>query len=1209
MRTSPLVFLACAALCCGLAYPAADMPLAPSWEQAPAAKFTSAGGAVLADGAPMPLLMDFTWSAPEGEAMVHYQSQFLGTAHWRSVSVVYDGNWNWERLDALYDWAARHRVYLVLGLNVQQGVGYVRKDPTASARTADGKAVESNVSFMHEGYRQVLVRALTELADHVRNKPYHLGYYPQDEFAYRALSGYEPCSLAAFRDWVVKQRGGLAQVNQAWGKQFASAAGIQPPSEKEPTLAWADWQEFRRWAQMDFTRLVYDTLKQADPDHVVIWSLPFMGWYADCASWWRFPPVSDVLMRHGIGYSTGIFRLKMLSALAQWSGKPANALCMPPEYNPSFVQMSFLMDGPQSGLSHVCTAGTIENGPYMGSADPRDNWRRREPLYTRSRSLNDLWRQMGPTLLSSRPRTPQVGVSISDRQVLLEGLNLNSLNGVLQLLADLNLDTEVFSELSWDRLKQYRAVVLGSFSRCADAKMAADLQQFVQAGGVLVVTDGALATDENNLPADRGLDEFVGSTEAARAELKEPIAVAAHDLTRGLTSLPSLGQVSFRKPASGTTVLADVPSQGAVVTLRPSGKGRILFCGADFGLPYQAGYTEDFAGVTRPTDKQTMDEQAGFHFDPTRGAEQALGLQAHKAWGMLVRSLLASAGLTPRVQVKQYGDAIGAVKALSFRSGKDYWIGLANRLVRPGKDCHRDAPEEYHQVLTGVQVALAPDADAAPRFAVVLPDGAQTAAGFSAVPQMLKLSGNAFTLPRLTDYKMVLLTAGHDPVLGLEVAPRRAVRGQSFKLAAHAVNPSAQAVRLDLVVDASPGLQAGQKLTLSCPPGGAASASCTVAVGPQTQPGYETLQLVATYKERRLFSPSAEIEIAPDVTLQVTGADRTLFPAEEGGSRISVVATNNRPEAGTLTADVQVADGYAATPANLRLALPPGQTMRSELVVKAGPTTPPLAEGRLSVVTQSGSARDGFQRSLRLARGVVAYVDTRPVRLAAAEDSRRPVGLACLENRHLRAEFIPQSGTLHSLIPRFAGRDFLLEGDYPIGLVWYGAGNYAQTELIADDQQARLVLTGGPGGKTTLTATLGRDDRQLQCVWDATAVGLQTNTFYLMSHLSLLARSDTLVAPEKGALARLPRGSRTIAAEQLAAPWVAAESGDGQEVLGVAFDFPALQQVTLRPGGGGYNYMLFGPKAEPPGKMTFWLTGLQGNAQAVADWAAQLPRP
>jgi len=142
MRTSLLVLLACAALCGGLAYPAADMPLAPVWEQTPAAKFTTAGGAVLADGAPMPLLMDFTWSAPEGEAMVRYQGQFLGTAHWRSVSVVYDGKWNWERLDNLYEWAAGHRVYLVLGLNVQQGVGYVRKDPTASARTADGKAVE-----------------------------------------------------------------------------------------------------------------------------------------------------------------------------------------------------------------------------------------------------------------------------------------------------------------------------------------------------------------------------------------------------------------------------------------------------------------------------------------------------------------------------------------------------------------------------------------------------------------------------------------------------------------------------------------------------------------------------------------------------------------------------------------------------------------------------------------------------------------------------------------------------------------------------------------------------------------------------------------------------------------------------------------------------------------------------------------------------------
>jgi hypothetical protein len=1180
------------------------MPLAPAWEQTSAAKLTTADRAVLADGQPLPLMMDFTWSAPEGEDMMRFQSQFLGTAHWRHVTLVYDGAWNWERLDQLYEWAARHRLYLVLGLNVQQGVGYVRQDPTASARTADGQAVQSHASFMHEGYRQVLTKALTELAEHVRDKPYHLGYYPQDEFAYRAMSGYEPCAVAAFRDWVVKKRGGLAQVNAAWGQQFAAVGDIAPPQEKETTVAWADWQEFRRFAQMDFTKHVYDTLKRADPGHLVIWSLPFMGWYADCASWWRFPPVSDVLMRHGIGYSTGMYRIKMLSALAQWSGKPANALCMPPEYNPSFVQLSFMMDGPQSGLSHVCTAGTVENGAYMGSADPRDNWRRREPLYTRSRSLNDLVRLMGPTMLQSRPRAPQVGVYISDRQVLLEGLNLNSLNGVLLMLADLNLDTEVFSELSWERLAQYQAVVLGSFSRCADAKMIADLQRFVQGGGTLIMTAGALATDENNLPASWGLDEFIGSSEAASGELKEPIPVAPQALTQGLQTLPSLGPVSFRQPTGDATVLADVPGQGAVVTVRPVGKGQVLYSGIDFGLPYQAGFAEDFAGLTKPTDKQTMDEQAGFHFEPTRGAEQALKLQAHKAWAALLRNFMA---LTPRVQVKQYGDAIGAVKALSFRSGNDYWIGLANRIVRPGKDYHRDAPEEYHQVLQDVQVTMQLDADAVPRFAVAMPDAVRTADDVRAVPQMLKLANNSFTLPTLADYKIVLLTSEHPPILGLGLPRAKAVRGDTLKLFAHAVNPSAKAVRLQVAVDGSPGLKTGQKLTLNCPAGGGASEVCFVEVAADARPGYETLQLVANVNGQRLFSPSAEIEITPDVTLAATGADQTLFPLEENGSRIHITATNNRPEAGTLTADLKVGEGYTATPGSLRLSLPSRQTVRAELVVKsAGAAAPPLAEGEITVVTQSGETRDEFKRSLRIARGVVAYVDTRPVRMGAAEDSRRTVGLACLENRYLRAEFIPGSGTLHSLIPRFAGRDFLLEGDYPIGLVWYGAGGgFSQTDLKADDQQARLVLTGGPQGKVTITATLGKDDQDLKCVWDAHDLGPQPYTFYLMNHVTALARPDVLVAPGKAGPVRVTRGQRVLTPEELAARWVAVESQDGQEVLGVVFDFPALKTLTVRHGGGGYNYLLFAPTDQPPGKMTFWLTGRQGNAEAVAAWAGQ----
>lgn len=1198
----PLMLLAA-----GVACAAPGTKYAPPWEQSPASSFSVANRTALADRVPMPLMMDFTWSAPESDDMVKYQGQFLGNCHYRNIPLSYDGNWNWDRVDKFYEWAAKHRVYIVLGLNMQQGVPYTRTDPTCAARLSDGSIASSNkVSFMHPGYRQVLAKALTELAEHVKNKPYHLGYYPQDEFAYRELSGYEDASVAAFKDWLMKRYGNLAKLNETWGSRWATVEAITPPPDKEPTRAWADWQEFRRFAQMDFARHVYGTLKQADPNHLVIWSLPFMGWYGDCASWWQFAPVSDVLMRHGIGYSTGVYRLKMLNALSQWCGKPANALCMPPEYNTSFTQMSFMMDGPQSGLSHVCTAGTIDNGPYMGSADPDNSWKRREPLYTRSRALNGLVRQMGPTYLESAPRSTQVGVYVSDRQVLVEGFNINALNGMLLMLADLNLESEIFSEYSWDRLKQYPAVVLGSFSRCATAKQLEELRAYVNGGGTLIVTAGALAADEFGLPPATTLDDILGAPVGDAVEVKE-ISLKSDRLTTGLNSLPVLGKVQPRQPAAGATVLGELPD-GAAVTLRNVGKGQVLYFGMDPGLPYQAGYTDDFAGVAAKPDKDLLDTQAGFHFEPTRGAEQALGLQAHKAYAMLVSRVLADRKITPRVTVGNYADAAGALKALSFRRGDDYWIGLANRIVLPGKHHQRDAVSEFHQLLTGLPVSCRLDPGSRAAFAVNMPIGNRTGQGFSAMPELLPLKGADFTLPRLEDCAAVLLTNDHEPVLGIAVDRSQVVRGQSVTLDVRAVNPSPKRVSLQLEVDGTPALKGGQTLSFSIAPGSLAQGSVRVPVAADAAPGYETLQVVGKVDGRQILSPSAEIEILPDIQLQVTGADRTLFPVEENGARIKVIATNNRPEAGALTAAITLPAGYQARPATLQVSLPPQQVVTTEVMITAAGDAAPVSEGEVTVTSQSGESKSEFRRKLRLARGVVTYVDNRPYRLGAALETRAPRDLLCLENQYLRAEYIPSSGTLHSLIPRHAGRDYLIEGDYPIGLVWYGlGGGWQQSDLSSDGETARMVLKGGPQSKVTLTATLGKNDRHLRIEYDCSDLGPVKNIFYLMNHVTPQGKPDAIVVPVKGQPLRLQRGRRDITVANIAAPWAAVGSSDGTGVLGVAFDFPALKSLNLVHGSGGYNYLHFVPADQPPGKIVFYLAGLEGDAAAVEEWQKQLP--
>jgi hypothetical protein len=1186
---------------------------APAWERSPVKQFSTGEGQLLADGQPMPLMMDFTWSAPEGEAMLNYQGQFLGNAHWRTIGMVYDGKWDWKRVDALYDWAAKHRVYIVICPEIQQGVPYLTQHPEARALQADGKPGEHRQpSFVDDGYRQAMVKGLSELAQHVRDKPYHLGYYPQDEYSYREFVGFEPQAIKAFQDWVVKKHGNLEKVNEAWKAQFARPEDIQPPRQHEVSQAFVDWQEFRRYAMMDFTKLVYDTLKANDPKHLVVWSLPFYGSWVDQANWWAFAPVTDVFMRHGIGYSGGLFRLKMLAAVAAWSGKPANALCMTPANDSSSIQFSYLMDGPQTGISHVCTAGTADNGTYKGAADPGKSWERREPMYSQSRALNDLVRQMGKTYLASKPRTAQVGVFVSDRQVMLQGQDLNALNGLLQICHDLNLDYEIFSEASWDRIKQYKAVILGSCARCGTPQMADDVRQFVQNGGRLIMTDGALITDANNVPAGRpgfGLENLIGSTEASRATVKE-VTLLPSETVGNLKTLPVVGELSVRKLLPQTVSLGEIPGQGSVLTLRQFGKGKVLYCGMNPGLPYAAAFTEDFTGVAHRPDKAVRDDQAGFVYDPVTGADQALTFAASRAHARLVANFLTEGGIAPRVQIKGYEQSIAALHCLSFRQGDDYWVGIANRIVLAGKDHEKVPAAEYHQVLTNLPITVALEAGTKPVYAVKMPLGVRGTNSYSAQPEMLRLSGGQFTLPRLTDLAAVVLTDGHDPVLGLELSPTTVVSGQELQLKVRVANPSAKAVTLALQTDGSAGLRTGARTTVTCKPGGTADAILSAEVAPQAAPGYETIQVVAVLPDgRRLLSPSAEVRVLPDIDLQVAGTQATLFPRAEKPSLITLTARNNRPETGQLTVEVKLPQTYVATPANVRLSLGGGEQQETQIQIVPNGAAPLMAEGQLLASLEVAGKKLEQKQALRLAQGAVAFNQPRTVRLSNSDQSQSDAGVTCLENQYLRAEWIAGTATLHSLIPRHLGRDVLLIGDYPIGLTWYQMpGGFAVQKLESDGKLATLVLKGGVDGKVTMTATLGVDDKQVKIVFDCPVALKDKKDFYLMSRVDEDGKTDVTAYPGKAGLVRMTGGRPTVTPQDSTASWLATEGVASKTVLGVAWDFPGLESLLYMPRNPFANYTIFTPRAGVPGKITFWLTAQPGDVRTAEDWYGGLDR-
>jgi len=1198
-------------LCAGSALAAGGLSVAPPWEAPPLQQLTVEDGALLGDGHVMPLLYEFTWSAPHDARFFHYFSQFLGTAHWESFGLNLDGGFNKGMLDRIYGDAARERIYVTLCPSVQH---CAYSDETSYARDAAGNRTRhSTRSFLHPGYRAALAAKLTELAEYVRDKPYHMGWYPQDEYAYRAFSGYEECSLKVFREKMLIKYASLDALNQAWGTEFKTDDEIDPPREFERSVAFADWQEFRRWAQIDFTRFVYNTLKQVDPDGVVIWSLPFWGGWNNAASWWDIAPYSDVLMRHGIGYATGVYRLAMLRDVGTWSGKPANALCMPPDYNPGHVQMGFMFEGPPTGLSHVCPGGSADHTYYQGAADSEDGYKRKEPIYTASRSLNDLVRNLGDTYLRSKRSGVRVGVFVSDRTVLLAGTNLNALNGILLLLSDLNIEYEVFSEHSLGDLTRFDAIFAGQYSQCCLPDNVPQFAAFAEQGGLLVLSDGAFSADWYNRPlgANPGLElaELVGSREAERKRLTDPLTVV--DDRAGFPEiLPVLGELSVRA-IDGATVIAATEDGAPIVTQA----GNVVFFGVDLGMVYQKGYTDDFAGIAGVEDKQVLDEFAGFDFEPTRAEIQSEKLQAHKAYARLIGALLREKGVDAGVQVDGPGKAIGALRARARVHGDDTLVALANRVVMPGKD-HRSAPtRDYHRVHENLSVSVRTATN--PSFAVQLPLATWRGTGVAAMPRLLDLTEDSarpsFALPELVDMAAVLLTSDYAPLLGISLPDQNQPRLSEFDITVRVLNASSEAINGTVKLDLAGPLESlSEPQTVQAAPGEHVDVSLSGSVPRDTEPGYYLLQAVGEFGDGQArVSPSLEVYVPRDLELELPTFVTSLFPDLDEPTRLTVRGRSNIGRDIELSADLTLTPGFTAGAMRKALVLPGnGSEATVEFELSAGPDAPNLGECKLVVEGDVRGLPHRAEETYRLARGVVAYRQHKSVRMGAAESSRREMDLVCLENPHIKATLYPSNGVLHELFNHETGTDCLGKGDYPFGAVWYGGPSATFQRFEQTPEQVSAVFAGTwKGTPMQMRITLPRDSRFLRMDWDCGEAPPVDASYYIMSRLSLAGQDDVVkaaLASGTVALGWKRARSQTVKLADLSVPVLGVENAETGEVFVVKLDNVPFEDALLRTRSASHNYMILGPSDREPGEFGFWFGVVPGTWDDALQAAAEL---
>ena len=1195
----------------------------PGWRARPAKKFTVDGGVIRADGELFPLIMDFTWSAPHDDAFMRYDAQLLGTAHYFQAGLNVARRPSWGTVDRLLGICARNRVYYCAGLSVANQDGYAQRHPEAAMMGPKGGKVHRRYAcLLDPGYRKALGKALADLGRHCRNKPYFFGYYTQDEFSYPGMGGYNPTSIKVFRERIVKKYGGLSKLNAAWKTNYATPGAIQPPLKMEATVRWADWQEFRRWAFFDFSRFVYQTLKKHDPNHLVVVSLDFWGSYYTVTNWWRMSQCADVLMRHGIGYGGGNFRFQLVREIAEWSGRPGSALAMPPSYYAPYEKFSLLLDVSRTGISYVCAGGGDEHTYYRGAADSNHGYKRRDPGYTTARSANQLIDQLGPTYLLSKRRAPQVGFFVSDRTVWIGGVDRNHVNGILCLLGDLNLDFQIVSEQNFGDLSRFKTLIAGPGIRAASDESVGKIEAFVRAGGGLVLMPGAFERDANNVPVARtALNFYTGKPVRLREVRVGKVNVPLGNRTR---------MRALSKAIKGA-VLARTTSGAPAAEKVKLGRGEVLVLAWDAGPPYRAAWTKDFTGVGEKENVDAIEDNAYANMRPERVADGAVDLLPQRAVAVLLRDFARAHGARQSVRCEGYADAVAALRARSLKQGSDYLVGIANRMVKPGKKFADTWPSDYHVPLKDLVVDVALDAPAKSLTGVVMPLARPSGKGWRAMPQLVKVQASRregrpvarFTLPKVDAAAMVVVSPDYHPVLGAATDRRSVIPGGSVKLTGRILNPGTRPVRGRLHAEGDPDglVTPTDTKPFQVAPGGSAEASFTLKVPRAAKPGYYLTQVVARLSDGRVFrSPSLEVETLPIFTLAVSPEDQTIYPDSPVGKELTVsVRPNSRGVRGSVSLTFDGAPSLRPDTRRKTLRIDGSRETYQSTIRFRVPREAHITEtATLTVAGTVGGVPVKLTRPVRLARGVVAYREKRKARATNSRPDEDMMDVVVLENRHLKTHIIPRTGVIHTLILRDTNNDMLKEGTYPFGLVWYAwRRGWRLKELTPCGTEVKAVLASkAPDGKpVTLTASLREGDRWLRVEYDASAAGPVAQSFYLMSMLGrggTHTKNTMRIPTKRGMVKRLwrkHRGFRTFPVASLAEPWLAVVDPVNEQVFSVSFDFKALKQVKVSSGAASFNYMVFAPDPKQrPGRIVFRLAAQKGGLGEARDLQRSLIR-
>ncbi len=478
----------------------------------------------------------------------------------------------------------------------------------------------------HPTYHDFTRRIVTALAKHYADHPAVIGWQIDNEMGNRC---YCPVCRSKFQDWLKVRYGTLEKMNAAWGTEFWShiytdwtqiPVPLTTGGSPNPGLA-LDFRRFISDSYVAFQQMQVDLLREACSDHFITHN--FMGFGYEGLNYYDLARTLDLVSWDD--YPAGFW-------LKDRRVTEPEALALGHDAMRGLKQQNFWVLEQQAGpsgweiVSPTPRPGELRLWAYQSIAHGADGivfFRWRTARYGTEQYWHGLLdhhglpgrryeeiKQMGAEL--QKVGAAIQGSSVKARVAILQSYDSRfafqiqpnnpsfqyseHVTHVYHALFNRNIAVDVISPQA--DMSNYMLVIAPAL-HVLDEAVAARLEQYVQAGGTLVLTPRSGVKDEANavvnLPLPGLLAEVCGITVAEYDSLSADISQSVKFIASGLKKLGTCAArvwCDILEPA-GAQVLAaytaDYYAGRPAITLNQYGKGQAVYVGTfgDVSL-YQA---------------------------------------------------------------------------------------------------------------------------------------------------------------------------------------------------------------------------------------------------------------------------------------------------------------------------------------------------------------------------------------------------------------------------------------------------------------------------------------------------------------------------------------------------------------------------------------------------------------------------------------------